>query len=115
MCLIIINKLINNSIIMNETISLLMATTILALGGLGLYMFKSSDNENQKGGEEYNESNLFSSNFWGSDSNDNEIIDQNELDDSFLMDENEDNLKKRSKTKSQTKRQKRTSGTKRRY
>ena len=43
MCLIIINKLTNNSIIMNESISLLMATTILALGGLGLYMFKSSD------------------------------------------------------------------------
>ena len=48
MCLIIINKLTNNSIIMNESISLLMATTILALGGLGLYMFKSSDDENQK-------------------------------------------------------------------
>jgi hypothetical protein len=44
---------------MNETISLLLATTILALGGLGLYMFKSSD-ENQKGGdEEYNEDGLF--------------------------------------------------------
>jgi hypothetical protein len=40
---------------MNETMSLLLATTILALGGLGLYMVKSSD-DNQKGGdEEYNE------------------------------------------------------------
>lgn len=114
MCLIIINKLTNNSIIMNESISLLMATTILALGGLGLYMFKSSDDENQKGGEEYNESSLFSSNFWGSDSNDNEISCENELDNP-LMDEDEDFPRKRSKSKCQTKRQKRTSGTKRRY
>lgn len=114
MCLIIINKLTNNSIIMNESISLLMATTILALGGLGLYMFKSSDDENQKGGEEYNESSLFSSNFWGSDSNDNEIICENELDNP-LMDEDEDFPRKRSKSKCQTKRQKRTSGTKRRH
>jgi hypothetical protein len=44
---------------MNETMSLLLATTVLALGGLGLYMFKSSD-ENQTGGdEEYNEDGLF--------------------------------------------------------
>lgn len=114
MCLIIINKLTNNSIIMNESISLLMATTILALGGLGLYMFKSSDDENQKGGEEYNESSLFSSNFWGSDSNDNEISCENELDNP-LMDEDEDFPRKRSKSKCQTKRQKRTGGTKRRY
>ena len=105
MCLIIINKLINNSIIMNETISLLMTTTILALGGLGLYIFKSSDEENQRGEEEYNESSLFNSNFWGSDSNDTE---KNELDDSIEY-KNEDN--KRSKTK----RQRKTSGTKRRY
>jgi len=30
---------------MNETMSLLIATAILATGGLGLYMYKSSENE----------------------------------------------------------------------
>jgi hypothetical protein len=37
---------------MNDTLSLLLATTILAAGGLGLYMYKSPDN-NQKGGDDY--------------------------------------------------------------
>jgi hypothetical protein len=99
---------------MNETISLLMATSILALGGLGLYMFKSSDEENKKGGD--NESSLFSSNFWGLNDNENDTNEneQNELDDS-LGDENEDYPIKKSKPKSQTKRQKRTFGTRRRY
>ena len=112
MCLIIINKLINNSINMNETMSLLTATSILVLGGLGLYIFKSSDDENQKGGEEYNEGNLFNSSFWGLDSNDNE---KSELDDTLRdFDNNEDN-NRRSKTSNQTKRQRRTGGTKRKY
>jgi len=63
---------------MNETMSLLLATTVLALGGLGLYMFKSSD-DNQKGGdEEYNEEGLFGSDSlfnWGrqSDNKDDEV------------------------------------------
>ncbi len=108
MCLIIINKLINNSIIMNEIMSLLTAVTVLGLGSLGLYIFKSSGDENQQGGEEYNESNMDTC------PNDNELIDHNELNDS-LMYENENNSKKRSKFKSQTKRQKRMTGTKRRY
>lgn len=46
---------------MNETMSLLLATTVLALGGLGLYMFKSSDDNEKNGDEEYNEESLFSS------------------------------------------------------
>ena len=47
---------------MNETMSLFLATTILALGGLGLYMYKSND-DNQTGGadEEYNEEGMFNS------------------------------------------------------
>ena len=35
---------------MNDTMSLLLATTILAAGGLGLYMYKSTDG-NKKGGK----------------------------------------------------------------
>ena len=108
MCLIIINKLINNSIIMNEIMSLLTAATVLGLGSLGLYIFKSSDDENQEDGQEYNESNMEMY------PNDNEIIEQNEFNDSLRY-ENDNNLKRRSKIKSQTKRQKKMTGTKRRY
>jgi hypothetical protein len=46
---------------MNETMSLLLATTILALGGLGLYMVKSSDDTQKGGDEEYNEEGVFGS------------------------------------------------------
>lgn len=108
MCLIIINKLINNIIIMNEIMSLLTAATVLGLGSLGLYIFKSSDDENQEDGQEYNESNMEMY------PNDNEIIEQNEFNDSLRY-ENDNNLKRRSKIKSQTKRQKKMTGTKRRY
>jgi hypothetical protein len=41
--------------------SILLATTILALGGLGLYMFKPSDDNQSGGDEEYNEEGLFGS------------------------------------------------------
>lgn len=51
----------------NDPMSILLATTILALGGLGLYMYKSSDNEEDdntpsenKHEETYNEDTLFS-------------------------------------------------------
>ena len=65
---------------MNETMSLLLATTILALGGLGLYMLKSSDDNEKGGDEEYNEEGLFGSGnlfTWGgqSDNKDDEIED----------------------------------------
>lgn len=45
---------------MNETMSLLLATTVLALGGLGLYMFKSPDDKDVSD-DEYNEDGLFGS------------------------------------------------------
>jgi len=53
---------------MNDSMSILLATTVLALGGLGLYMFKSSDETTNK--EDDNEDSLFgTSSFfnWGSD------------------------------------------------
>ena len=50
---------------MNDTMSLVLATIVLATSGLGLYMFKSSV-EDQKGGEDYDEDGLFGSRtFWG--------------------------------------------------
>lgn len=40
---------------MNETLSLLLATSILAAGGLGLYMYKSTHDEDENSSEETNE------------------------------------------------------------
>jgi len=66
--------------------SLLLATAILAAGGLGLYMFKTPDDE-QKGGEEYNEDNLFGSgSFWGSSNkSDDEVVEEDFNDSSFHL------------------------------
>ncbi len=43
MCLIITINFNYLCIIMNETMSVVLATAILAIGGLGLYMYKQSD------------------------------------------------------------------------
>lgn len=93
---------------MNDSMSILLASTILALGGLGLYMYKSSD-DTQKGGEdEYNEDSIFGGNFWSSPDDKNEE-DEN-IDENF-----EDDYKPRRKS-AKTQRNKKTSGTsKRRY
>jgi hypothetical protein len=58
---------------MNDSMSILLATTILALGGLGLYVYKSA---NEEYNEEYNEDNLFSNNFWGVRGTDNDDTDE---------------------------------------
>ena len=94
---------------MNDTMSLLLATTILALGGIGLYMYKSDDEE--KGGEEYNEDSLFSSgDFWGSKNSD----DNNEKD--FEEDFEEDYYEPKVRSRGgKTKRNRKSTGTKRRY
>jgi len=91
---------------MNETMSLLLATTLLSACGLGLYMYKQD--ESQHGSENYNEDTLFSSgSFWGSDK---EVIEEpieEELDDSEYKPRSRQN-----KTKKNTKK---GGGTKRRY
>jgi hypothetical protein len=93
---------------MNDIMSLLLATAILAAGGLGIYIYKSPDDE-QKGGDEsnYNEDSLFGSgNFWNSSKE--EDIEQ-------INDENvfyEPIIRSRG---GKTKRSRKTSGTKRRY
>lgn len=46
---------------MNDSMSMLLATTILALGGLGLYMFKTTDDKQSADDDEYNEDGLFGS------------------------------------------------------
>ena len=97
---------------MNDTMGLLLATTILSIGGLGLYMYKSD--EGQKGGEEeYNEDSLFGSgSFWGSSNETEEPVEVEE-------EEEEESQFYEPKVKTRggkTKRNNRkTSGTKRRY
>ena len=79
---------------MNETMSLLLATTVLAIGGVGLYMYKS-DESDQVGGDDYNEDTLFGST--------DEINDDDNIDADYIS----PNLKRvsvKQKTKGSTKR-----------
>lgn len=66
---------------MNDSMSILLATTVLALGGLGLYMYKSSESKNNDAEEsDYNEDGLFgSTNLFGWSSNE-EGDDENKSD-----------------------------------
>lgn len=91
---------------MNDSMSILLATTILALGGLGLYMYKSSDDTQKDSEDEYNEESIFGGNFWGSsdDKNDDENIDENL----------EDDYKPR-KRNAKTQRNRRTGSSRRKY
>jgi hypothetical protein len=90
--------------------SILLATTILALGGLGLYLYKSSD-DNMNGGkdDEYNEDTLFGGKFWGS-SEDKENDDSENLEENEIYEEESKPRKRGNKTQ----RNRKTSGTSRR-
>ena len=91
---------------MKDTMSLLLAATILAAGGFGLYMFKSS-HEEQKGGEDYSEDSLFGSgSFWGSNKTDDDV--EEVVEDDYY----EPKVRSRG---GRTKRNRKGSGTKRRY
>ena len=92
---------------MNDTMSLVLATAILTVGGLGLYMYKNSD-ESQNGGDNYDEDELFSSkNFFSSDDDDSDAIEE---------DVSEVYEPKVTRTRGgKTKRNKKSAGTKRRY
>ena len=78
---------------MNETLSLIGVTSLLAIGGLGLYMFKSSDVETNQD-IKYNEDELFGV-------NNNDLVEENRIKPRV------NNVK--------TKRNRKGSGTKRRY
>lgn len=114
MCLIIINKLINNNIVMNESISIFLATTILALGGLGLYMYKSSDDkvivDDKDNNEEYNEESLFGSGSffnWGTSDDNTENDDK--------LEECDEEIKPRKRGPKTYKNRKSTGSSRRRY
>ena len=82
---------------MNETMSLLLATAILAAGGIGLFMYKSNDD-------------LFST-------NEEELMEEIDFDDLDELDDYEEDYKPKSKSnKNKTKRNtKQTGGSRRRY
>ena len=127
MCLIIIKKLINNIITMNDSMSILLATTILALGGLGLYVYRTN-HEDQDGGDKIdtrsddsdNEESIFgSSNLfnWGSSDDRKKPEDkQKEKEQDVLSDEEseENELKPRKRNNVKTQRNRKASGASRR-
>ena len=82
---------------MNETMSLLLATAILAAGGIGLFMFKSSDDK-----EDYD---------------DKEALVVDELEDLDNLDDYEEDYKPRHKgaNRNKTKRHRKSGGSRRRY
>jgi len=123
MCLIIIKKLLNNIIIMNDSASIVLATSVLALGGLGLYMFRMThdddeDNQNNKDVKEdkNNEENImdFSSLFnWGDPDNKDE--NKNTVVDTVMDNETEEHeIKPRKKTNTKTQRNRKSTGSSRR-
>ena len=106
---------------MKDTISLLIATAILAAGGVGLYMYKSNDSEEKEGGG-YDEDGLFgSTGFFGSSSEEEEPeLDFDDYKDDYKDDYDYDYEYEKSKPKTRakggkTKRNKKSVGTKRRY
>lgn len=81
---------------MNETMSLLLATAILAAGGIGLFMLKSDDN------------------------NDNDYKEDNNYTEDIILDELEDldddyDYKPKAKPSNKTKRNRKSGGSRRRY
>jgi len=63
---------------MNETMSLLLATTILALGGVCLYVFKSSDTDDKEENVENVENSILGNFFnWESETNKEENLEEN--------------------------------------
>ena len=100
---------------MNDTMSLILATSILAVGGLSLYMFKNNTEDYEGGNRnDENDENFFGSNFFGKNSKDDDELSQvSDLDD---YDDDFDYYKPRTKKGGgKTKRNKKAGGTKRRY
>ena len=97
---------------MNDSMSVLLAATLLGLGGLGLYMYKSSDQEDDYDyDDDYNEDSIFSSNFWGLNKGDevDEDLDNEEVDDE------EFEVKPRKRASKTHKNRKSTGSSRRRY
>lgn len=110
---------------MNDSMSILLATSILALGGLGLYVYRTK-HEEQDGGDKTethdddvdNEESIFGSGNlfnWGSSEDKDEDKDKDK-DKDFIMDEEleENEVKPRKRNTGKTQRNKKQSGSSRR-
>lgn len=96
---------------MNDTMSLILATSILAVGGLGLYMYKNNTEDyNSEDENDENDKGFFGSDFFGDNKNDEELIEED-----FDDEDDYDYKPKSKKGAAKTKRNKKTGGTKRRY
>ena len=82
---------------MNETMSLVLATAILAMGGLGLYIYKSDENDY----DDYTE--------------DEEEVDIEPEDDIDDIEDFEEEEHPKVKSRGKTRRNKKSGGTKRKY
>lgn len=106
MCLIPTKIVVSKYIAMNDSMSILLATSLLALGGLGLYMYKSSNPEDTVD-EVKDKGHSFFGGIWNDDNDDEDV-------DELVGEDDEKPLRKRASAKTQ--RNKKTTGTsKRRY
>ena len=110
---------------MNDSMSVLLASTLLAMGGVGLYLYKASNDDDSNDYEdnyvEHDQEGLFDR-FWkGGDDDDDDDDDDDELstisDDLSLSDDEESIEKpKKKRTNNKTKRNRKSGGTsKRKY
>lgn len=95
---------------MTEKLSLILATTILAVGGLGLYMYKNSDEMDDYNEDDYDDDDLSDDTV----SQDDDVSQDNISEDDFVEEEDVYD-KPKSRSKGKTKRAKKNGGTKRKY
>jgi hypothetical protein len=103
-----------NNIIMNDSMSMLLATTILALGGLGLYMYKSPHDSSSNDASSNDEDDLFGSSSifnWGSD----DTAEHAEKSNEDNLEEFEEDIKPRKRGHKTYKNRKSTGSSRRRY
>lgn len=90
---------------MNDIKSLLIATTVLAIGGLGLYMYKSEDNELYYDDDEFSES----------ESEIESDLDSNELEEEDLEELDYDDYETKKSKKGTRRNTKKKSGTRKKH
>ena len=101
---------------MQESTSILLATTILALGGFGLYMYKSKRDTEDETDYEYNEGSLFDSFSWFSLGEDDDKSDKDEKNEDNIENEiYEPDVKHRKRTGKTLKNKQNTSTSRRRH
>lgn len=97
---------------MNETASILLATTILALGGFGLYMYKQSNNDESV----ENKDAPLGDNFWAlnDEEEDISVTKDDQINEDYIYD-NEDNYKPQRKRSNNKTHKNKKSNSRRKY